>query len=46
MFENPAPAVKTSCKRNINFKKNQKYYEIPTISECVEKKSMIIGCNI
>ena len=31
MFENPAPA-------KINFKKqNQKYYEILTLNECVEK---------
>ena len=31
MYENPAPA-------KIIFKKNQKYYEILTIYECVEKK--------
>ena len=38
MFENPAPAKYK--------KKNQKYYEILTIYEYVEKLSMIIGCNI
>ena len=36
MFENPVPAVKTSCKRNINFN-NLEYYEISTLYECVEK---------
>ena len=46
IFENPAPGVKTSCQRNINFKKYLKYYKISTIYECVEKLSMIIGCNI
>ena len=48
MFENPAPTVKTSSKRNINLKQkqNQKYYEILTIYECVEKKEKIIGCII
>ena len=35
MFENPAPpAVKTSCKRNINLK----CFEISTIYDCVVKK--------
>ena len=38
MFENPIPAVKTSCKLNFIFKEqNQKYYEILAIYECVEK---------
>ena len=39
MFENPALAVKTSCKRIKHQLKiqNQKYYEILTIYECVEK---------
>ena len=47
IFENPAPVVKTSYKRNINLKKQyQKYFEISNKNECVEKKSMIIGCNI
>ena len=47
MFENPAPAVKTSYKRNINLKKpNQKYCEISTLYECVEKNSLTIGYNI
>ena len=27
-------------------KQNQKYYEILTINECIEKLSIIIGCNI
>ena len=45
MFENPAPAVKTSCKRNINLK-NLEYYEISTLYECVGKISLIIVCNI
>ena len=39
MFENPAPA-------KIIFFLNQKYYEILTIYECVEKYSMTIVCNI
>ena len=39
MFENPAPA-------KYYLKKNQKYYEILTIYECVEKRSMTIVCNI
>ena len=40
MFENPASV-------NIIFKKqNQKYYEILTRYECVEKQSMTIVCNI
>ena len=29
-----------------SYKKNEKYYEMSTIYECVEKLSMIIGCNI
>ena len=33
-------------KRNCQFiKVKKKYYEISTIYECVEKLSMIIGCN-
>jgi len=35
----------TSCKLNIIKKQNQKYYEISTKYECVEKLSMVIGCN-
>ena len=30
----------------IVYKTNKKYYEISTLYECVEKLSMIIGCNI
>ena len=30
----------------IVYKTNNKYYEILTIYECLEKLSMIIGCNI
>ena len=30
----------------IVYKTNTKYYEISTIYECVEKKSMTKGCNI
>ena len=30
----------------ILYKTNNKYYEILTIDECVEKLSMTIGCNI
>ena len=43
MFENPVPVVKTSCKLNIIFKKNSKYYEISTLYKCVEKLLLIIG---
>ena len=37
-FEEPAPAK--------YYIKEKKYYEILTIYECVEKKSMTIVCNI
>ena len=40
MFENLAPT------KIIKKKQNQKYYEILTIYECVEKQSMTIVCNI
>jgi len=40
MFENSAPA------KYYLIKLNQKYYEILTLYECVEKRSMIIVCNI
>ena len=43
MFENPAPAVKTSCKLNNILKK---YYEISTMYKCVEKLSMHIGTTV
>ena len=33
-------------KSNFQILKIKKYYEILTIYECVEKSSMIIGCNI
>ena len=33
-------------KINYQIIKNKKYYEISIIYECVEKLSMIIGCNI
>ena len=39
MFDNPVQA-------KYYFYKSQKYYEILTKYECVEKKSMTIGCNI
>ena len=32
-------------KSNFQIIKNEKYYEISTIYECVGKLSMIIGCN-
>ena len=45
MFENPAPAVKTSCKRNIDFwKKSKKWWNINYI-QMRRKKSLVIGCN-
>ena len=46
MFEHPATFVKTSCKRNVNFKTKSKISWNIDYYECVEKKSMIIGCNV
>ena len=37
---------KSSANENYLKKQNQKYYEILTINECIEKLSIIIGCNI
>ena len=48
MFKNPAPAVKTSCiSEIIILKKNQKYYEISNLYECVEKNASkdLFGIN-
>ena len=39
MFENPAPAVKTSFERNVD----QKSYEIFTMNEYIKFNSIIIS---
>jgi len=56
MFENPAPAVKTSCERNINFKKieNIMIYQLYTnasknpmiIPRTSEKSKEFIKCRL
>ena len=46
IIQNPRNRNKCFQKQLSNPKNKKKYYEILTIYECVEKSSMIIGCNI
>ena len=42
----PETGINVFKSNSLSYKKNEKYYEMSTIYECVEKLSMIIGCNI